>query len=210
MIVSLIDSIRKLVRSFIHLIAAKLNVLSNGRITPNKVTTVGLLMHIPIAFLIAGGHLVISGILLIIFGLFDVLDGELARLQKTSSPFGMVYDATTDRIKETLIYAGLAFWLAKTGQSFWATWTVLALGLSISVSYAKAKAESALAVKEKLTDLYKLNRHYSEGLVAYELRVAILIIGLLFNLEILAVVVVTIMSVITNFNILYVINQSLS
>ncbi|MDQ5958686.1 MAG: CDP-alcohol phosphatidyltransferase family protein, partial [Patescibacteria group bacterium] len=61
-------------------IAGLLNKISGGKITPNGITWFGFFMHIPIAYFIATGNLIIAGVGLIIFGLFDTLDGELARL----------------------------------------------------------------------------------------------------------------------------------
>ncbi len=56
-------------------VARALNYLSGGKLTPNQVTISGLLAHVPIVWLIATGHGVIAGVMLIIFGLFDTLDG---------------------------------------------------------------------------------------------------------------------------------------
>lgn len=77
-----IDVIRARVRSFAYKIAKKLNVIFGGRISPNAITLIGLVMHVPIAWLIAQGNLTVAAILLVIFGSFDALDGALARLQK--------------------------------------------------------------------------------------------------------------------------------
>ena len=54
-----------------------------------------------------------AALLLAVFGLFDTLDGELARLQGTESPQGAFLDSVTDRMKEILVYVGLAVWLSE-------------------------------------------------------------------------------------------------
>src|ERR1700712_190246 len=95
-----VDSIKLAVRKFMREIAKLLNHISGGRVTPNGVTWFGFAMHIPIALLIATDHLVWGGVLLIVFGLFDTLDGELARLQNRVTSNGGFLDASTDRFKE--------------------------------------------------------------------------------------------------------------
>jgi len=113
--VHFIDRIRTIVRTGMHHIARLLNTASDGRLHPDAVTIIGCVMHIPIAVLIAIGHYdLLAAVLLIIFGLFDTLDGELARLQKRSSPRGMLLDASTDRFKETMLYTGIALALANS------------------------------------------------------------------------------------------------
>lgn len=181
-----LDFLRRLVRSYAHTIARLLNTVSRGRITPNQVTVVGLLMHIPIAVLIAQGYLVLAAALLAVFGLFDTLDGELARLQHRDSAAGMVLDATTDRFKEVFLYAGIAYNLTHTGHTTAAAWAVLACGFSLSVSYVKAKGETAVA-KSSLT-VSQVNRLFQDGLLRFEVRMGLLIIGLVID-QLLAVTI---------------------
>jgi phosphatidylglycerophosphate synthase len=188
-------SLRKLIKP----IAKLLDKLSGGKITPNQITTVGIVMHIPIAFLIGYGHLYWAALFLVLFGIFDVLDGELARLQKRASNKGMIYDATTDRLKETLLYAGSAYFLASNGEAKWAYLPVLACGFSITVSYVKAKGEAALALKGAFKDHETLNRHFSDGLVPYGARMAIVLAGLLFNELAWACAFVAVLALITTF-----------
>src|SRR5476651_1257012 len=110
---SISDTIRNLVRAQARIVAIFLDHATKGKLTPNMVTIAGLIAHIPIAWLIAtGAHNLLAALLLVIFGLFDALDGELARTQKRASTSGMVLDASTDRMKETLLYIGVAYVLA--------------------------------------------------------------------------------------------------
>src|ERR1700733_5878302 len=108
----LIEAIRLRIRAVMHHLAVLLNKLTGGALHPDVVTIIGFLMHVPIAVLIATSHLLAAAILLVIFGLFDTLDGELARLQGRSSARGMLLDASTDRMKEVLLYTGVAYNLA--------------------------------------------------------------------------------------------------
>lgn len=194
-----LDQARKVTRNAGHQVAAYLDQLSHGKLTANGLTSIAVVMHIPIALLIGYGYLTLAGILTIIFGLFDILDGELARLQKRASPRGMLYDATTDRIKETALFAGIAFYLSRGPNAHLAYLAVVACGAVLSVSYAKAKGEAAIALKRKITDHHTLNRHFNEGLVPYEVRITIIIIGLLFHVIVAATAAVAGLGIISLF-----------
>lgn len=193
-VMQIITAIEDLVRVQIRHVAGWLDRLSRGRLTPSMVTTVGVAMHLPIALLIGRGELVWAAILLIIFGLFDVLDGELARLQKTASLQGMIYDATTDRIKEVVLFSGIAYWLNGTSSAGWAWLAVYAAGIALTIPYAKAKAEVVIALKGKITDHHIINRHYSEGIASFDILMTIIVLGLVFNSLLIATAMVAILS----------------
>lgn len=191
------DSLRGFVRSGMSSVAKIINSWSGGKITPNSITMTSLIMHLPIAWLIANGYFIYGAILLIIFGLFDALDGALARLQKRDGNAGMLLDASTDRMKEVLLYIGVAFALVNMGQGYWAVWAVSACGASICVSYIKAKGETAVA-GGKLT-ANEVNRLFQDGLGKYEIRMFLLVIGLLLSQLGTALVAITILSTYTAF-----------
>lgn len=186
----LVETLNKLVRSAMRELAVLLNNKTKGAISPNLITTISLIGHLPVAFFIAADQLLIAGVLLIFFGLFDVLDGELARLQKTASPKGMVYDASTDRIKEVLIFSATTYYISQSTSPEWSFLAALALGGVLSVSYAKAKAEVSLSISKRLNDHHKINRYFSEGVVSFEIRMAIMAAGLLFDNLLLATAIV--------------------
>ena len=176
---TLIDATRNQVRAGMHRIAKLLNTVSGGKLHPDTVTIVGFLMHIPIAVLLAQGrHPLWAAGLLIIFGLFDTLDGELARLQKRDSPRGMLLDASTDRMKEALLYTGIAYYFATGAHPGTAAWAAAALGASVCVSYVKAKGEAAVASGADIPPA-KLNRLFKDGFLTFELRMVVVLIGLL-------------------------------
>jgi CDP-diacylglycerol--glycerol-3-phosphate 3-phosphatidyltransferase len=146
------------------------------------VTLFGLAMHVPTALLIATGHFLWAAVFLVIFGLFDTLDGGLARAQGVSSPRGMLLDASTDRFKEVMLYAGAAYWLvSQAAPPMIAAWAVIACGASLSVSYVKAKGEAAVAGGNKKIPHSVLNRMFSDGLFTFELRMAFLVAGLVLD-----------------------------
>jgi phosphatidylglycerophosphate synthase len=189
-------------------LAKLLHRISGGRISPNAITLIGFTMHIPIAYLIAVEQNYWAAGLLVVFGLFDALDGELARLQGKASSAGMVLDASTDRMKEVLLYTGAAYALAGSTNPKHAVWAVAACGASLCVSYVKAKGETAVQ-DSKLTP-NQINRLFADGLMRFEVRMAVLIIGLLTNQLVIAVAAVAISSTFTAFSRLYRITNKLT
>lgn len=204
----LLDIIRDAVRGMMRTVAKALNSLTGGRLSPNMVTIVGLLAHIVIAWLIATEHNLKAAGLLVIFGLFDTLDGELARLQHKASSAGMLLDASTDRMKEVLLYTGAAYAITGGSRPRMAAWAVTALGASICVSYIKAKGETA--VKDSNLSANEVNRLFADGLFRFEVRMAILVIGLLSDRLILAVVVIAVGASLTAISRLYRISRRLT
>lgn len=184
-----------MVRSLFTRLAKGLNQLTGGRLTPNMVTVFGLLMHLPIAWLIATQSYVWAGVLLIIFGLFDTLDGALARVQGRSSNLGMFLDSTTDRIKEILIYIGISYALVASGRPYVAVWTVAACGVSLLVSYINAWGEVALAGHKAAS--HQTNKSLRSGLMSYDVRLALLAAGLLFDQLVPAVIIVALLTFLT-------------
>jgi len=165
-----------------HPVAAVLDRLSGGRLSPNSITATGLIMHVPIALLIANGNVLWAALLLVVFGLFDTLDGELARLQGTSSPAGMLLDSTTDRMKEIILYIGIAYFLvsrASTPQNAGhvAAIVAAACGGSVLVSYVNAWGEAILGAHSK--NKHTMNQTFRSGLMRFEVRMALLVLGLL-------------------------------
>lgn len=123
-------------------------------VTPNVVTTIGLLGNLAAAgiFAWAGydshagrdmhfGLVTLAGAVIIIFSLFDMLDGQVARIGGMSSRFGALYDSVLDRYCELLTLGGIAYYLICTGFSIGALITFLALVGSVMVSYVRARAE---------------------------------------------------------------------
>jgi len=203
----MIDEFRLAIRKVVLQIARGLNHLTKGRLTPNTITMIGLAGHIVIAWLIALRHPLWAGLLLIFFGLFDTLDGELARLQKRTSPMGMLLDASTDRFKEVLLYTGCAYFFVADGRPYAAVWAVAALGASLCVSYVKAKGETAIADQLPAD---KVNQLFKDGLARFEIRMVILIIGLLLGQLTGAVILVALLSSYTAVYRLIVISRALN
>ena len=203
----LLNAVRTVVKKFMGKLARLLNAMTGGRITPNSVTITGLIAHLPIAWLIAGRFYTTAAILLIIFGLFDTLDGELARLQKRASNAGMLLDATTSRMKEVMLYTGAAYAIVAVGKPYLTIWAVLACGGSLLVSYVKAKGETAVAGKLPANEV---NRLFQDGLMRFEVRMFVLVVGLFFGNIIWAVIIIAISSWLTAFGRLIKITRKLN
>lgn len=203
----LLDVIRNAIKRQISKIAGWLNRFSGGRISPNLVTLTGFAAHIGIAYLIASRHPIWAGGLLIVFGLFDSLDGELARLQNKAGSAGMLLDASTDRMKEVLLYVGTADFFVELGYPVYAIWAVAACGASICVSYVKAKGETA--VKDSRLSPNQINRLFSDGLARFEIRMFLLIVGLFTALLPEMLVLITILSSYTAVSRLYKISRAI-
>lgn len=200
-------NIRSKVRIAARALAKALDKSSGGRIKPNHITFFGLFMHIPIALLIASGDFISGGILLIIFGLFDTLDGELARLQKRDSAGGMLLDASTDRIKEIWLFVAIGYYLTSIHENASLAWVIAALGGSLLVSYVKAKGETALS-NSQLTIAQK-NRLFQGGLFSFEIRMLVLVIALFADKIILAMIIIAILAWFTAVQRLFIISRKL-
>jgi CDP-diacylglycerol--glycerol-3-phosphate 3-phosphatidyltransferase len=85
-------------------------ILSKIGITPNALTFINLALSIVAAYVIATNHLILGGVLVLVSGLFDLLDGALARFTKQTTRFGAILDSTVDRISEAATLCGLLIW----------------------------------------------------------------------------------------------------
>jgi archaetidylinositol phosphate synthase len=80
---------------------------------------------------------VVGGILLLLSGFFDIVDGSVARITRQISKKGAFLDSVFDKVAEVAIFGGIAF-----GQLADSFWCLIALGMSLLVSYTRARAES--------------------------------------------------------------------
>ncbi len=194
----LLNQMRQAFRNGAYALMTRVNRWARGKLTPAAVTITGLLMHVPVAALIITNHFLWAAALLVIFGLFDILDGALAKVQGTTSQKGMLLDASTDRFKEVLLYGAAAYALSGGTQARWgAVAAAVAAGASVSVSYVKAKGEAAVATLSRKIPHTELNRMFSDGLLTFEMRIAVLVAGLIFNQLFYAVVIVAVFASLT-------------
>jgi len=160
-------------------------VIEKTHITPNTVTCLGLLITITAAVLIALGYPFIAGFVVIFAGLFDTLDGALARRTNRITKFGGVLDSTLDRLSEAAILIGISILYVSQQSALGVALAGIALISSQLVSYIRAKAET-------------LNIRCEIGIFTRPERVVILSIGLLLNrFENVLIVVLAIVAVLS-------------
>lgn len=120
-------------------------------ITPNFITTTGFLLNVVAAsFLIYAsiygehgelGYLGWAGGIILFAGLFDMMDGRVARLGNMSSTFGALYDSVLDRYSELVTFFGICYYLLMEGYFLYSIIAFVALIGSLMVSYVRARAE---------------------------------------------------------------------
>jgi len=143
-----------------------IGILSKSGIKPDALTFTGLAINIGAAYVIATGHFPLGGILILVAGLFDLLDGALARFAKKTTKFGAILDSTVDRISEAAIFCGFLVWYMTGRLEILLIFAVL-IG-SFLVSYIRARAEG-------------LGLECKVGLFTRAERVIVLAVGLIVN-----------------------------
>ena len=113
------------------------------RLSAMQLTFLGLATNAVIGWLLVKGYGLVPGLLLIPAGLFDLLDGAVARLRGTASRFGAFTDAVLDRVSDMILF-GCTFWmLSGQGHRFEAGLALATLVISLTVSHIRAEAEAA-------------------------------------------------------------------
>lgn len=133
------DFLRLIFKGVLESIAKFLNQLG---IRPNIVTAAGLVGNLAAGVLIAMGHLLWGGVLAMVVGPFDALDGTMARLRNESGRYGAFVDSVTDRYSEIALFGGLLVYYSQKGTWQNVLLVFFALIGSVMVSYIRARAES--------------------------------------------------------------------
>ncbi len=137
------------------------------RLTPNTLTLIGLTVACLSAYLASIGLLLPSGLVLIASGMFDLLDGTLARATNQATKFGALLDSLTDRVSELIVLLGvMLFYINNTDLNVGIVLVYTSAAGSILVSYLRAKAES-------------LNIECTDGIMTRPERVIMLSAGLI-------------------------------
>jgi CDP-diacylglycerol--glycerol-3-phosphate 3-phosphatidyltransferase len=127
-------------------------------IFPNTMTLIGLAGNIVAAAILAVGHITVGGILVLLMGLIDTLDGTMARLRGMPSDFGAFVDSVTDRYSELVIFGGLLYYFLHKGDWITSLGIYIAIGGSVLVSYVRARAAS-LGMDTKVGFLSRFERY---------------------------------------------------
>src|SRR5215468_11563666 len=120
------------------------NLLASLNVHPNILTLVGMLINIFAMILFAKGIFTWAALVIIFAGIFDMVDGEVARRTKRVTKFGAVFDSVIDRYSDLLLLLGLIIWYAKINRIFYVGLTGLVLIGSVLTSYTRARAESLI------------------------------------------------------------------
>src|ERR1700759_2610836 len=155
-------------------------------LTPNMVTTIGLLLNVGVAVIfILGGekgnrgdlsYVGWAGGLILFAGLFDMLDGQVARLGNMKYTFGALYDSVLDRYSELIMFLGICYYLVAHHYFLSSIFAFIALIGSMMVSYVRARAEG-LGVDIKGGLMQRPERVVTLGLFAMLCGVTSLYIG---------------------------------
>jgi phosphatidylglycerophosphate synthase len=120
-------------------------------VTPNVVTAIGFLLNIVVAIVFIVGaeegnrgdlsYIGYAGGLILFAGLFDMLDGQVARLGNMSTKFGALFDSVLDRYSELVMFLGVCYYLVAHHYFLSSLFAFMALVGSMMVSYTRARAE---------------------------------------------------------------------
>ena len=164
--------------------------LGRSWLSANAITTVGLLIQGISAALILQGRLLAAGLVAMAAALADGLDGAVAKAKGTTSKFGAFYDSTSDRIADALYFVPIA-WLygvhpagAEERSELIAALALVTLVAGFLVSYARARAEG-LGLDAKV------------GIAERAERMGLVILGMLFDQLLIALAILSVLSVIT-------------
>jgi CDP-diacylglycerol--glycerol-3-phosphate 3-phosphatidyltransferase len=153
---------------FGRIINAIVSALALSRVHPNVLTFIGLLINIWAAFLFAEGKFRWAGMVVIGAGLFDMVDGRVARETNRVTKFGGFFDSVLDRYSDLGLLVGLLVYYASINRFFYVVLTAIVMTGTVMVSYTRARAENTIP-KCKV------------GFLERPERVVLIIIGALFN-----------------------------
>lgn len=177
------EFLRKISAPILNRIA---KILISLRISANFITIMGVAGHLITAIIIARGIFLLGGLLVLFFGLFDAVDGAMARLREDENPFGAFLDSVSDRISEILLYLGiLIFYTGKS--SLTGVFLVFCAAVSsLMVSYCRSRAES-------IGEIVKI------GILTRVERYIILVFFLMLRKVEIGLILITLLSCITLF-----------
>jgi CDP-diacylglycerol--glycerol-3-phosphate 3-phosphatidyltransferase len=142
--------------------------LALSRIHPNVLTFIGLLINIWAAVELARGRFFQAGLVIIGAGLFDMVDGRVARETNKVTRFGAFFDSVLDRYSDLALLMGLLVYYATVNRNFYVVLTAVVMTASVMISYTRSRAENVIPACKV-------------GFLERPERVVLLIIGALFD-----------------------------
>jgi len=155
-------------------------------LTPNVVTSIGFILNVGVAIIFIIGaeegnrgdltYVGWAGGLILFAGLFDMLDGQVARMGNMKSTFGALYDSVLDRYSELIMFLGICYYLVGHHYLLSSIFAFVALMGSMMVSYVRARAEG-LGIECKGGLMQRPERVVTIGLCAVVCGITSLYIG---------------------------------
>jgi CDP-diacylglycerol--glycerol-3-phosphate 3-phosphatidyltransferase len=149
------DRLRVIFKGILNPVAAFLNRLG---LMPNTMTILGLVGNVIAAYFLSQGQMLVGGIIVLMMGPVDALDGSMARLRGEDSAFGAFVDSVTDRYSELFIIGGLIWYYSQQAQPQYVMLGYAAAAGSVLVSYTRARAQS-LGKDSKIGILTRVERY---------------------------------------------------
>lgn len=151
-----------------HLAEPVARVMAKTGVPPNAVTLFGFLLNVGVAWVLATGHFLLGGFLVLIAGAFDLLDGALARVTGKGTIFGALLDSTIDRYSEAVLLFGLVVYFARHHGTMEIILLFATIVGSMLISYVRARAEG-------------LGLDAEVGIMRRTVRICTLAVGLMIN-----------------------------
>jgi CDP-diacylglycerol--glycerol-3-phosphate 3-phosphatidyltransferase len=149
--------------------------LALTRISPNVLTFMGLLINTGAAFLFGYANaqnnvrmFAFAGLVIIGAGIFDMVDGRVARQTDQVTVFGAFFDSVIDRYSDVALFFGLLVYYARGNRFFYVVLVAFVMVTSVMVSYTRARAEALIGACKV-------------GFMERPERVVLVLIGALFN-----------------------------
>lgn len=166
--------------------------LALTRISPNVLTFIGLVINVAAAMLFGfasadnnqGRLFFYAGLVIIAAGIFDMVDGRVARATNQVTDFGAFFDSVIDRYSDVALFFGLLVYYARANRFFYVVLVAFVMVSSVMVSYTRARAESLIT-------------QCKVGFMERPERIVLVIIGALFNHMAPALWVMAVLSTIT-------------
>lgn len=183
--------LRKIVGDKSEIILAGIaSYLHRHKITPNILTFTGLVINCCAAYFYYQGFIVLGGLIILFAGLFDMLDGAVARIGKNASKIGAFTDSVVDRYSDFIILGGILAYFAKNGELAKILLVLVTVCGTFLVSYTRARAELVIPKCDV-------------GIMERPERIIVLAAGSIFNFLNLALWLIAVFSHLTAFHRIY-------
>ena len=143
-------------------------MLALSRINPNVLTFLGLVINIIAAGTLAYGHFRIAGLIIIFAGLFDMVDGRVARETNQVTRFGGFFDSVLDRYSDLALLIGLLVFYGTINRPAYVVLTAVVMTASVMISYTRTRSENIIPTCKV-------------GFLERPERIVLLILGALFD-----------------------------